>query len=42
LKILRRVKLENDHRFLTYWDTTSVVIEEAGLNEILPEKTEKD
>lgn len=36
LKILRRVKLENENRYLTYWDTTSVIIAEAGLQEIMP------
>jgi hypothetical protein len=36
LKVLKRVKAENDHRYLSYWDTTSHVVEEAILNEMLP------
>lgn len=36
LKLLRRVKEERDHRYLSSWDTTSQVVEEVVLNEMLP------
>lgn len=36
LKVLKRVKAERDHRYLSYWDTTSHVVEESILNEMLP------
>jgi hypothetical protein len=36
MKILKRVKSERDHRYLSHWDTTSHIVEEVVLNEILP------
>jgi len=33
---LKRVKTERDHRYLSYWDTTSHIVEDVVLNEMLP------